>query len=328
MRRQRGAGRGGVAALAAVVAAFVARVVAAFGCAAQAFAHSDAVGAAGDSGAAPGGVEPWLAVLLVACAVVYARGVRRLWRAGGARRGLSRSDVALFAAGFACLCAALLPPLDSLAATAFRWHMVQHELLMIVAAPLLVAGRPLAAWAWGLPRTATAALGDVFRHPAFARPWRVVTAPPGAFVLHAAALWLWHVPTLFDAALAGRGVHDWQHVSFVATALLFWWSVLAAAGRRPGSALASLFATMLSTGALGALLTFSATVLYAGYRHGGGPFTPLEDQQLGGLIMWIPGGLVYVGAALWIAAEALSARSGGDRHPGRVGHGEEVAHRP
>jgi putative membrane protein len=288
------------AALAAIAACAVA----------TAAAHSDAVapGAdrfAGGVGAVAPGVEPWLAVLLAASAMLYIRGVVRLWRTRGAQRGLRVRDVVSFAAGFAVLCAALLPPLDPLAATAFRWHMVQHELLMIVAAPLLVAGRPLAAWAWGLPRAAAAAFGAAFRHRGFAQPWRLATAPLGAWVLHAAALWLWHAPALFGAALAERSLHDWQHVSFVATALLFWWSVLAAARRHPGAAIASLFATMLSTGALGALLTFSGTVVYAAYRNVVGPLTPLEDQQLGGLLMWIPGGLVYAGAALWIAADAL-----------------------
>jgi len=253
------------------------------------------------------GVEPWLVALLVVTIVLYGIGLRRLWRTSGYGRGIGAGAAVAFVLGWLALCGALLPPLDALAAIAFRYHMLQHELLMIVAAPLLVAGRPLAVWSWALPRPAVAGLGSAFRRRAFDRPWRAITSPLGAWMLHAAALWIWHVPALFGAALADRGLHEWQHASFVASALLFWWSVLGRYRRAPGVALASLFTTMLSTGALGALLTFSSVVLYGAYRLPAGSLTPLEDQQIGGLIMWLPGGLVYVGIALAVAAGALAA---------------------
>ena len=87
-------------------------------------------------------------------------------------------------------------------------------------------------------------------------------------VLHALALWLWHLPALFDAALRNETVHSWQHLSFLLTALLFWWSVLGGVARRErGIALASLFTTTVHTGALGALLTLSNVVWYSGYLH-------------------------------------------------------------
>jgi hypothetical protein len=118
------------------------------------------------------------------------------------------------------------------------------------------------------------------------------TAPASATLLHALALWLWHVPALFVHALASEPVHVLQHACFFASALAFWWAMFGGAARAPGPAsLACLFATMLHTGALGALLTFAPTAWYArpaAARVFG--LTPLEDQQLGGLIMWVPGG--------------------------------------
>jgi putative membrane protein len=118
---------------------------------------------------------------------------------------------------------------------------------------------------------------------------------------------------LFERALHDQSVHVLQHASFFVTALLFWWTAIAPRGdafRAGGAAIASLFTTMLHTGALGALLTFSTAPWYASYRLGiaGSMLTPLEDQQLGGLVMWVPGGFVYVGAALAIAARWLDRR--------------------
>jgi cytochrome c oxidase assembly factor CtaG len=204
----------------------------------------------------------------------------------------------------------LVSPLDPLGSQLFSAHMVQHELLMIVAAPLLVLGRPLAAWAWALPFEWRRAAGAFFHASAWRRPWLMVTGPLAAWVLHALALWLWHVPSLFDAALANTGMHALQHSAFLLTALLFWWSVLGVATRKDeGIALLSLFTTMVHTGALGALLTVSPVAWYAAYATTTPAFglDAVEDQQLGGLIMWVPAGLVYVGFGLAMAARWLGS---------------------
>jgi putative membrane protein len=140
--------------------------------------------------------------------------------------------------------------------------------------------------------------------------WHALTRPAVSWLVHAAALWLWHVPALFDAALASDGVHALQHLSFLVSALLFWWAVLGHGWQRPNRAAAMiyLFTTMLHTGALGVLLTWSTVPWYASYADAGGAFglSLLEDQQLGGLIMWIPGGLVYVLAGLFLGAQWLA----------------------
>jgi len=188
--------------------------------------------------------------------------------------------------------------------------MVQHELLMIVAAPLFVLARPLGIWSWGLPRPLRHAVGWLLHRTAWRTGWRCITAPLAAWTLHAAALWVWHVPRFFEAALASEAVHALQHIAFLVTALLFWWSVLGATTRRAqGIGLLSLFATMVHSGALGALLALSNVTWYASYANTAGLFglTALEDQQLGGLVMWVPTGLIYVAAGLAIAARWLAA---------------------
>lgn len=265
-------------------------------------------GAVLGSGAGP--IEPWLAALLALAVIAYLHGVSALWRGRPSARGIGRRHVLAFAAGWLVVVAALAPPFDAFAARQFSLHMVQHELLMVLAAPLLVLGRPFMAWSWAMPRTAQAV------HRAFARPlpaaaWRSATSPLGAWLLQAAALWLWHAPPLFEAALARPLLHELQHATFFATALLFWWSITGPrpAARAGGIALFALFTTMLHTGVLGALLALSPRVWYPTYLEtalalGG---DPLRDQQLGGLLMWVPGSVVYLAAALWAVAQLLSA---------------------
>ena len=258
------------------------------------------------------GLELWLVCLLLAAAGLYALGVRRLWLAAGPNRGVTSSRIAAFAGGWTVLTLALMPPLDPLGAELFSAHMLQHELLMLVAAPLLVAGSPLAVWAWALPLRWRRSIALITHARSFAKAWATLTAPLSAWILHAAAIWLWHLPGLFTAALEHEGVHVLQHFSFLFSALLFWWAatrITSAVGT--AASVFSLFTTMVHTGALGALLVFAPTTWYPVY--GSAPLQwglqPLEDQQLGGLIMWIPGGLVYAGVAIALMARWLHAHS-------------------
>ncbi|MGQ0522180.1 MAG: cytochrome c oxidase assembly protein [Betaproteobacteria bacterium] len=250
--------------------------------------------------AAWGRLETWVAACLALSGLLYVRGVRALWRKAGVGRGLTVWQACAFIAGWSALCAALLSPLDTLGGRLFWAHMVQHELLMVVAAPLFVVARPLEIWTWGLPLSWRSSAARIAHWPPLSGGWKTLTAPVSAWVLHAATLWIWHIPVMFDAALRNDGLHVLQHASFLASALLFWWVVLGRAGERlPGLALVLAFTTMLHTGALGALLTFSPSVWYRGYdRTGLFGLQALEDQQLGGLIMWIPGGMAYLAAGL------------------------------
>jgi cytochrome c oxidase assembly factor CtaG len=135
---------------------------------------------------------------------------------------------------------------------------------------------------------------------------RVTMHALGAWLLHALALWLWHLPPLFQAALHHPLLHILQHVCFFGSALGYWWSVLGRAHRPKGSAMASLFTTMLHTSVLGALLTFAPSPWYASAGMRAFGLSALEDQQLGGLIMWVPGGLAYLIAGLGLLARWLA----------------------
>jgi putative membrane protein len=206
---------------------------------------------------------------------------------------------------------ALASPLDTAGGLLFSAHMVQHELLMIVAAPLLVLGRPLGTWGWGLPQCWLKPIGAGLHAGQVRALWRGLTRPLNAWLLHFASLWLWHVPALFESALRHPAVHALQHTSFLFPALLFWWAVLGETrtGDNRGAAIAYLFTTMLHTGALGALFAMSGRVWYPAYGDNASVYglSALEDQQLGGLIMWVPGGLAYVIAGLALCARWLRA---------------------
>lgn len=255
-------------------------------------------------------LEIWLLGLLAVSALLYVAGTARLWRQAGFGRGVSRGQAAWFAMGWLALLLALVSPLDHLGTQLFSVHMLQHELLMLVAAPLLVLGRPLAAWTWAFAPAQRRLLGRATRAPGLAASWSILTQPLSAWALHAIALWGWHIPALFDAALHSEALHNLQHASFLGTALLFWWAVLGAQGPSRGFAVMYLLTTMMHTGALGALLTFAPTAWYPAYAASAGAFglDPLEDQQLGGLVMWVPGGLAYLLAGLALMGRLLARR--------------------
>jgi putative membrane protein len=259
-----------------------------------------------------------LASLLAASALLYARGVAKLWRQAGMGRGVRRADAVRFAAGWLLLVLALAPPLDALAVRSFAIHMTQHEVLMVAAAPLLTLSRPLEAWSWAVSGATLSALSRVVHATALRRTWLAITTPVGAWCTHAAALWLWHVPALFVAATGNVGLHALQHTCFLASALAFWCSIFRGSSHvRAPVAVASLFTTMLHTSLLGALLTFAPSTWYAhGAHEAVMGLTPLEDQQLGGLVMWVPGGTAYVIAALVVVAGWLAP----PRRPSAIGN--------
>jgi len=257
--------------------------------------------------------EPALVIVpLLVAAIGYAAGLARLRPHVHARRELAARAVA-FSAGWLALALALLSPLDAAAGRSFAAHMLQHEILMLIAAPLLVLGRGLPILLWSLPHHARKSVGHFTKRHAVRSFWNGLTAPVSAWLLHGAALWLWHAPPFFNAALKDGTLHHWQHATFFVSALLFWHALLRhGAQSSRGAAIFYLFTTTVHTGVLGALITFARTPLYAPFDYGllqPGALTPLEDQQLGGLIMWVPGALVYVGAALTLLARWLRESS-------------------
>lgn len=242
--------------------------------------------------------DPWVTLPLALSLALYALGTLRLWRRAGIGRGIRPAQAVAYLAGWACMAGALLSPLHWLGERVFTMHMIEHEVIMALAAPLLVLARPAGALAWALPAR--------WRRPVLRwRPrglWAVLTAPVFATVAHGVAIWLWHVPALFDAAVADAALHRLQHLSFILTALLFWWALL----RRctPGAAAMHLFVTMMHTGLLGTVIALAPRVLYQVQTAQAGllGLAALEDQQLAGLVMWIPAGTVYAGAALGFLA--------------------------
>jgi putative membrane protein len=255
-------------------------------------------------------LEPWVVACLAVSAALYALGLARLLpKAGQSRPQLWRRAV-YFCLGWCALVAALVSPLDAMGSYLFSAHMLQHELMMIVAAPLMVMARPFGVWAWALPAASRRGTAGVTRNRVVRTVWQLLTWPLFAWLLHAVVLWLWHAPVFFEAALHSNAIHTAQHISFLGSALLFWWAVLGDGTFRPrrGPAMLYIFTTMAHTGALGALLTWSSVIWYPSYVGAGEAFgmAALEDQQLGGLIMWVPGGLAYLFAGLALAGKWLA----------------------
>ena len=253
--------------------------------------------------------EPAVVIGLALSAWLYLRGVRSLWRTAGPGRGIRRWEGAAFAGGWIMLLLALVSPLHRLGGVLFSAHMAQHELLMAAAAPLLILGRPLVPFVWALPITWRRPVGDWAAAAPVRGIWELLTLPLVAWILHGVAIWLWHAPALFEATLRSDLVHTLQHMSFLGTGLLFWWALLRGRVGRVGmpAAVLYLFTTSVHTTVLGALLTFSSRAWYPLYAPATAAWglTPLEDQQLAGLIMWVPANLSYLIAALAIASAWL-----------------------
>lgn len=250
--------------------------------------------------------EPLAALPLVLVGMLYGAGIVRLWRRGRRGRGIGTARVAAFAAGWLAAALALLSPLHPLGEMLFWAHMTQHVLLMSVAAPLLVLGRPLPAMMWGLPPRVRHRTGALLATRAARRARSVALAPAVAWTVFAVALWLWHAPALYDASLRSSAVHAVQHVCFFGAALLFWWALAESLSSRraAGIGMIYVFTTGLHSSLLGALLTFATRPWYVAYHDESAVWgvTPLEDLQLGGLVMWVPGGFAYLIAVLMLAA--------------------------
>jgi len=204
----------------------------------------------------------------------------------------------LFGSGWLSLVFALDSPLHPLGEQLFSAHMLQHEILILISAPLIAAAQPGATCLWAFLPGQRAGIGAAIQHIESARLVRLLTAPLAAWILEAVALWTWHIPALYQATLTSDAVHAAQHLSFFLTALLFW-SALYGVGRSKmdfGTATLYVFGTATHCSALGALLTFSNVLWYPAYRSTTQAWglTPIQDQQLGGLLMWVPSGVVFL----------------------------------
>ena len=246
--------------------------------------------------------DPLIVFILISSGTVYTLGLRNLWRSAGVGHGITKGEAIYYALGWLSLAIALVSPVHVLGELLFSMHMTQHEILMLVSAPLIVLGRPFVAAAWAVPQRSRKTAGAALRSRAVNGTWSFVSNAAVAWIIHAIALWVWHVPAMFQATLRSDLVHTLQHASFFGTALLFWWAILF--GKRGlqsyGAGVLYLFTTMVQSGLLGIFLTLTSHVWYPAYSATTELFglSPIEDQQIGGLIMWIPAGLVYMFAAL------------------------------
>jgi putative membrane protein len=268
----------------------------------------------GDSGQLSWTFDPYVLALLVASASLYALGTLRLWLHAGVGRGIRPWQTLSYATGWLLLSGALVSPLHWLGEHLFSAHMIEHEVVMAGAAPLLALSRPIGAFLWAFPTPVRHALGRIGQRPLLRRSWQWMTAPVSATVAHGAAIWLWHAPAFFEAAVQSEGLHRLQHLTFLVSALAFWWALFRRA--ELGAAVLHLFATMIHMTLLGALITFAGRVLYVQQTSVAEEWglTGLEDQQLAGLVMWVPAGAVYAAAALAFAGLWIRQSSRKPKH--------------
>jgi cytochrome c oxidase assembly factor CtaG len=253
----------------------------------------------------------WEPSVVVGCAVfagIYLTGARpRTVR-----------QVLWFSGGVLLLLLDLVSPIDALGDTyLFSAHVLQHFLLAMIIPPL---------WLLGTPRHfAEGAL----RYSWIQRIECAVARPAVAWPLGIGTMLAWHIPALFNAALASEPVHIFQHLSFLVTGTIFWWPILGPMVERrmaPLPAIAYLFSACTACSLLGAVLTFTAPGSYPAYLHPddrlgilrmirtGWGIDAQTDQQLGGMLMWVPGCLVYLTAILarvarWYATPEPAARN-------------------
>jgi putative membrane protein len=248
---------------------------------------------------------------LLVAVVFYAVGWWRLSRR--ASRPIPGTRVGLALGGLLAIALALVSPLDAHADRLFVAHMVQHMLLITVAAPMLLLADPFPIVVWALPPPVRVRAGRWLRRASlFGRIWGSLTAMRVTWIGYALVLWGWHVPVAYDAALSDRFAHDVEHVTFFIAAVLFWWPVIHPAPRfrRPVPhplRIVYLVLAAFHTAALGLLLTLAPVALYRSYVAAVRPegLGALDDQAWGGVVMWGLGGLIDMLAVLVLLYRCL-----------------------
>jgi len=258
-------------------------------------------------------------LVLVASTAVYGRGWWSLYRMGHPPAGWR---LGLYLIGLVAIAAALVSPIEGLADELFPMHMIQHLLLTMVAAPLVLLGNPLPVVLWGVPVTGRRGLARPLRKQAtFRAALGTLTWLPAAWLLYVVDLWMWHVPTLYQLALEHRTLHVVEHVAFFVTALLFWWPIIRPAPRlhrrtHPGFEILYLLAATAQNTALGMVLTISERSFYPYYDERATRLgvSAVNEQAAGGGIMWVSGHM-YLLPILLLLYQFAHRTSGDDAVP-------------
>ncbi len=249
--------------------------------------------------------EPWVMLGLGLASLIYAAGIVRLYREAGSGRVLDRWHIAAFAAGMVLLFIALCSPLDAAADQLFSAHMLQHIFLMMVVPPLLVWGRPALAFVWAFTPAWRKRIGRAWSAGGLDSASKVLMHPLVVFVLFCGAFIFWHLPRPYAWGIQNEFVHALEHLSFLLTALAFWTIIIEPSGRRRldyATTLLFLVVTVVVSDMPGALMVLAPRPLYPIHAEGAATWglSLMQDQQLAGLIMWIPAGAIYIAAAIWL----------------------------
>jgi putative membrane protein len=241
---------------------------------------------------------------------LYVRGWVRLRKIGGEAK---LSQLIFYALALAAIGTALLSPLDDLASYLLIAHMVQHELLMMLAPPFILLANPVPIFLWGLGERARLQAGNLLaRHSAIRRVRDFFGWMPVAWSLYVVNLWAWHYPPFYEAALRDPRVHDIEHILFFLTALVFWWPVIRPVSRAApiqyGVRIFYLFLAATQDAVLSGMIALSSNILYPHYETAMRlwDLTPREDQIGGGLVMFGVGSLTYFVAILALVNALLS----------------------
>ncbi|MEZ4870353.1 MAG: cytochrome c oxidase assembly protein [Caldilineaceae bacterium] len=262
----------------------------------------------------------WDILLVLAIfATLYTTGWWRLRKRSKQTKLANRARLAAYWGGLITLAVALMSPIDPLGGQLFFMHMVQHLLTIMVAAPLLWLGAPFPFLLWGLPKRARTIATQQFRRNSPLRSILVTLTQPAVSWLFFIAIYVgWHDPNFYDLALVHPWVHDLEHITFFASAMLLWWHVIGA-GPHLHSApiwgrIAMLIGIIPANMGIGIIIATADKVIYSYYAtvpHIWG-FTAVEDQSLAGVIMWIPGSMMLILAVLLLLSQALR---GTDENP-------------
>jgi putative membrane protein len=217
-----------------------------------------------------------------------------------------------FAGGIGFLAFSLLGPLETYNENLFTLHMAQHLIIMQIATPMILLGRPVHLLLRAMaPRTTKQTVSFLFGKSGPRYLVLAVTAPIIAFVLFNGNLGLWHLPMFYDAALRGEWVHHFQHILFAGFAMIYWWTIIDPVPRHHRIlevwAMGSVFLSMMISSIIGAIITLSNSVLYSFYLEAANPWgwSPLVDQQVGGLIMWVGSFFLYLIVLFALLAKLL-----------------------